>query len=488
MKNNTIRMRVLVFTSVIIFLLLLGFFSVFYIIRSIDKQSESIFSLNIELDSLKEHIGSMESSLSAYLNTKDSDTFVSYSEEKEIIVDKVELIATFTLNPDIRLKLQNITYLTDEFIEISDNAIELKRARNVEEYISKQKESQKISGYILEIISEIDKYEYENSIISYKIFSNSTSQLVKYYIGILVLVLILILLLTFEFTRNILDPIETLSGYAKEISTGNYNVKIEEKDYFKEAHILKEIFKDMKSSIIDHIEVLEDKVEIEKKLSDAEVEKLKMENLLKDAELVALQNQINPHFLFNTLNAGVQLALLEDSDRTSEYLMNLSSLFRYNIQRLSNKVKLNDEINNVKNYANLMNVRFGDMIEFKFEIDEMTEEVEMPPLIVQPVIENSIVHGFRDKVDKGIITIKTKNEIDCTKIIISDNGNGIQEADLIKLNGHIFESVSKVEKHTTGLGMYNVYTRLKNFFGNEDAMKFESTQEHGTTVTLILRR
>jgi sensor histidine kinase YesM len=189
----------------------------------------------------------------------------------------------------------------------------------------------------------------------------------------------------------------------------------------------------MAHNINQYINELEGKVETENKLRISETEKLKMQNLLRQAEIMALQSQINPHFLFNTLNAGMQLAYIEGADRTAAFLDHLGKLFRYNIQRLDKLVTLGDEIDNAKNYYALMKVRFGESLHMQFEVDEQACSAGMPPIILQPIIENALIHGFEQKTTEGRIDIAVRRDGDFAVITIEDNGEGMDASTLALL-------------------------------------------------------
>ncbi|MBQ5675913.1 MAG: histidine kinase, partial [Lachnospiraceae bacterium] len=125
-----------------------------------------------------------------------------------------------------------------------------------------------------------------------------------------------------------------------------------------------------------------------------------MENHLKDAQLKYLQAQINPHFLFNTLNAGAQLAMMEDANRTYEYIQKVAELFRYNIKKSNEIVTLREEIDLIDNYIYILNVRFSGEIQYIKQIEEAVkdklDEITLPGMILQPIIENSVNYGIRN--------------------------------------------------------------------------------------------
>jgi sensor histidine kinase YesM len=212
-------------------------------------------------------------------------------------------------------------------------------------------------------------------------------------------------------------------------------------------------------------------------------ENLKFKSLLADAEMKALQMQINPHFLFNTLNAGVQLAMLEGAERTSGFLDDIAKIFRYNVKSLNRKVKLREEIDTVRAYGNLFHVRFGDIIRFDYDIDLSLLEIEVPPLIVQPLVENATIHGIGNMEKGGSVKISLEKEQNTVFISVEDNGIGMNEDVRQKiLNCYSFEN--ETTGHTTGIGVSNVVQRLRLFFGVEDVIRIETQTGKGTVITL----
>ena len=143
----------------------------------------------------------------------------------------------------------------------------------------------------------------------------------------------------------------------------------------------------------DDIEKLRLTMERENRLKERD---LMMQSHLKDAQLKYLQAQINPHFLFNTLNAGAQLAMMEDAEKTGEFLENTAEFFRYNVRKNDQDATLGEEIHLVDNYVYILNVRFSGEILFSREVDESLLEVRVPSMILQPLVENSFNYGIRD--------------------------------------------------------------------------------------------
>lgn len=473
---------------VILLCFLTGFVYTFYATFKVNKQINEMFTTSIMLNEMNEEMDQFETNLEAYLASKNSDSFVQYLNYYNLLADRASAIIDTDSIYSSSLQMQNIGKLLNAYLDASENAIEYKRGRNTEGYLASYTNLLKISSYIDLKVSNLERMDFKVNLQNYMILTEKFDEIQLGLVVIVALLIVLSILFVFTFSTNVTGPIEALSKQAEDIAKGKYHFEREKGNHFKEAELLRDTFYDMASHIQEYISELRDKVETENKLRVSETEKLKMQNSLNQAELMALQSQINPHFLFNTLNAGVQLAIIEDAERTGNFLEVLSTLFRYNIQSLQNKVKLSDEFSNAKKYYALMQVRFGEQFSFIFDLDEQVTDIEMPPLILQPLLENALIHGFKNKTEAGVIEVKAYATTNGVKIEITDNGEGIPFHDLEKLNRGDFRKMSERGGHTTGLGLGNVYDRLNHFFEAEGIMIFESKINEFTRVIISLPR
>jgi len=211
-----------------------------------------------------------------------------------------------------------------------------------------------------------------------------------------------------------------------------------------------------------------------------------MDAELKDAELKYLQAQINPHFLFNTLNAGTQLALMEQADTTYRYLQNVASFFRAKTNREKQVTTLTDEISLVDNYLYIINVRFSGAISYEKIIDDDLTNVAMPSMILQPIVENAINHGFRnlDRPKKIVLSVYRLGSL--ISLSVKDNGHGMTQEQIENiLAGNV--PVRARGDETNGVGLGNVVNRLQLFYKTEDVIDITSAgPEKGTEVILYI--
>lgn len=212
----------------------------------------------------------------------------------------------------------------------------------------------------------------------------------------------------------------------------------------------------------------------------------------KQAQIGALQSQINPHFLYNTLESIRGEALSQDCDGIASMVKALASFFRYSISRKENIVTLQDELNNIKNYFLIQAYRFDNKFDLNIILEDQDEELlgcYMPKLTIQPIVENAIFHGLETKAGKGCVTIRINSTEERFVIMISDDGIGIEEEILRKLKlkldqGEIETDNSK--KAGTGIALSNVNQRIKIIFGQEYGMQIYSTKGLGTDIEMIM--
>ena len=282
-------------------------------------------------------------------------------------------------------------------------------------------------------------------------------------------------------TNSITKPLIRLADAAGIVSEGNLNidtVPIESED---EIGVVTKAFNQMVENIRRYIERLRENMDTERKHKEKE---LLMESHLKDAKLKYLQAQINPHFLFNTLNAGAQLAMMEGADRTYTYVQRVADFFRYNIKKDQDEVTLAEEISLVDTYIYILNVRFAGDIHFTKEIDESLLNVKLPGMTLQPIVENSVNYGIRNIDWQGEIKLKVYRQDDTVCISIKDNGIGISKEKLEKiLSGkyHADEGLTD----SNGVGLDNVINRLNLYFGENDVIDIISEGENKGTETII---
>ncbi|MBB3108635.1 sensor histidine kinase YesM [Paenibacillus phyllosphaerae] len=275
-------------------------------------------------------------------------------------------------------------------------------------------------------------------------------------------------------SRSITRPVARLVDWAGRIAKGNFStMPAQEKSHADELGALSDAFRRMLADL--------------KHLIEKDKESLEKDRLVKELELAALQNQINPHFLFNTLNVLSKLALMEGAEQTSDLIVSMSSMLRYNLQRLDQPVPLSDELKHVESYIRIQKARFRDRIQFETSADPDVLHMELPALTIQPLIENAFVHGIEGIERGGTIRLNVQPAEDGGAVVtISDNGRGmpaeVREAVIRLEEGQLAGRRSAAGG--TGLGMRNVFKRLALFYGRTDLVTVWSEPDAGTSITI----
>ena len=208
----------------------------------------------------------------------------------------------------------------------------------------------------------------------------------------------------------------------------------------------------------------------------------------REAELKALQAQINPHFLFNTLESINWMARMHSIPEISQMVTSLSSLLDANIGRDNKLITISQEFQNIKNYIHIMEVRFNNRITFIEKLSPEVSNIKIPKLLIQPLVENAIYHGVEKKRGKGVILLRAKKDDDIVVIEIADNGGGIDEQTLIILRERLeiasdeaFNSDSDDKRKS--IGIENVNRRLKLFYGDDFGLQIVSKYGFYTKFT-----
>lgn len=281
--------------------------------------------------------------------------------------------------------------------------------------------------------------------------------------------LCILLMISFALSSSITSPIKQL--YKAMRNMGNENFKLVEGIKTKdEIGSLVHAYNEMIGQISELINTVY-KVSIKE----------------KEAQLTALQSQINPHFLYNTLNSISCMAEIKGVHEISLICTAVSDIFRYSIKSGSELVPLSEEIENIKNYMTIQRIRFENRIEAVFQVDDELLNYRVIKFSLQPIVENAIYHGLEPKVGKGMMIVSVQKETDHLIIKVFDNGVGIQEEKVhalsLALNGD-YEMAAN-EKNT-GIGITNVNDRIRLRFGSTYGVKLQSKLGSGTSVQIKL--
>ena len=208
----------------------------------------------------------------------------------------------------------------------------------------------------------------------------------------------------------------------------------------------------------------------------------------KQAEIEALQNQINPHFLYNTLETIRGQAIVAGNREIAETTKALADIFRYNISKKGSVVTLKEELDNIQAYMYIQRLRFNARFDLKINVPEETMTLKIPKLIIQPVVENSLKHGLEPKIGQGRITIQAFRTEEALFIIVEDDGIGmdIKKLKMLRKRMQDKDNTETASERSAHVGLVNVSERIRMIYGNWYGISVESIPNAGTKVQLVL--
>jgi two-component system sensor histidine kinase YesM len=289
--------------------------------------------------------------------------------------------------------------------------------------------------------------------------------LLRFSVVAIVCIVLLILILFYQVPLSITRPIRKLSEVTNQVAGGDFTVRFDERSSAEVS-----MLSDSLNTMIDKINELLEQVKTE-------------QTRLRKAEFEVLQAQINPHFLYNTLDAIVWLAEAGESKKVVSMVGSLSEFFRTSLNQGKDIITVREEIQHVGSYLEIQQVRYQDILNYEINIPETLHRYTIPKITIQPIVENALYHGIKNKRGCGKIVIDGCKEEDFFVIRISDNGIGISPERLEQVKDGI---KNKVPTQNNIYGLYNVNERIRLNFGENYGISIESTYGEGTVVSIIL--
>ena len=450
-------------------------------INGMSRQMEMVYEDNSHLMELSVALDNVQDSMTEYLNSKSTDSLSDYYLSEQKYSELVSHLSG-TITEEYYGRMQrNIKNMSEEYLSEVADTIDAKRGRNVEKYRQRYERATRLYDYVKDGIQSMNRGQFVYNSERFTNLAGGFRRFELFAVAVMFVVLIGSALVIIRVSGNLIAPLKALARSAEEVTEGEFDVVIPPARTNDEIGTLTTAFRKMLVSIREYIDKLRIGMEKERQMQEKE---LLMETHLKDAQLKYLQAQINPHFLFNTLNAGAQLAMMEGADRTYEYVQTVADFFRYNIKKTNELVDVGSEIDIVDNYIRILNVRFSGDIHYESQIDDRLLKVKMPGMILQPIVENAVNHGIREMGDRGWITLKVYRDGDRVYISVKDNGKGMSLEDIGEvLSGHIRERQQKGESN--GIGMDNVIARLRLFCERDDVINIVSRGRGSGTEVII---
>lgn len=321
-----------------------------------------------------------------------------------------------------------------------------------------------VTSLLRETIFQYIYYEIKNLEVARNEYQHFYEKMIRIAVIAFVAISVLIIFLSIYIPQSITEPITELSEVTDQVAKGDLSVR-SNVDSGGEVGVLS----DSLNSMIDKINEL---------LSQVTTEQTR----LRKAELELLQSQINPHFLYNTLDTIVWLAEGSDKAKVVSMVESLSEFFRTSLNQGKDIISIKEEIQHVRSYLEIQQVRYQDILDYEIDIPEEMYKYQIPKITIQPLVENALYHGIKNKRRLGKITV-TGEVTDKVIIYVSDNGIGMTE----ERNKEVMDRIlGKSPDSEVGFGLYNVNERIRLKFGDGYGIDITSKYEEGTVSKVTL--
>ena len=322
-----------------------------------------------------------------------------------------------------------------------------------------------VTTLIRETIFQYISFETVEMQQTHQAYQQFFKQLIWVSVISFVLVFALTLFLSYQIPKSITRPLQKLTEVTEQVAEGNLSVRSDVKTGDEVG-----VLSDSLNTMIDKINGLLEQV-------------TKEQVRLRKAEFELLQSQINPHFLYNTLDAIIWLAEAGEQKKVVSMVRSLSEFFRTSLNRGKDIIPVKEEVLHVRSYLEIQQVRYQDILNYEIDVPEELDKYLIPKITIQPLVENALYHGIKNKRGSGTIHIRGKKQDGILVIEIEDDGIGISKERLWQVNDGIRKKV------LTGkdiYGLYNVNERIRLNFGEEYGINIESNYGEGTLVRVLL--
>lgn len=391
------------------------------------------------------------------------DPYVLIEELREEFINLMSITTDGESRVWLQSLLRNIDTLEDR---VDDIRINVERGGRYDENVEMLDNNIYILTQLIQ--DDIQYYIYYQTRSIEQLTKQLNEQVSSFIALCVVLVLVIVLavaVITSLILKSITGPLQKLCRITEQISRGDFSAraKIDTRD---EVGVLSDSVDDM----TEKLEIMVNQIKDD-------------ERKMRHAELRLLQEQINPHFLYNTLDTIVWLIEGNDTERAVNMVVSLSEFFRLVLSRGKEYITIEEEEFHIRSYLEIQQVRYRDILEYQIAINPEIYHYRILKLTLQPLVENSLYHGIKNKRAKGKIVITGRKDGGNIYFTVKDDGAGMEEEELAKLRAEIKKPCKETE---TGFGLANVNERIRMNFGVEYGMQIDSVRGKGTCVSITI--
>lgn len=338
-------------------------------------------------------------------------------------------------------------------------------------YVDQMYRVMELQDYLSEYALRLTQATLEQENAAYSAQADQLEQLPWVYLGLFLMALALMLVLLDMLSRAVVRPLLALARASRSIADNDFSgqdLPVHSQD---EVGRLTGTFNQMKHAMQEHLATLN-------ALHREEVRNLALEKDLDHTRMEMLKSQVNPHFLFNTLNMISCMARLEDAETTDKMIVSLGSLFRHNLRTKQQEVTLEEELDGLEDYIYLQQMRFDGRITVEKQILVDPARARLPSFTLQPVIENAFSHGLKACEEGGRILLRVWRQGRMLYVTVADNGKGMTEEELAALS----EKMRQSEQTGKSIGLGNIFRRVSMLYPDTGKMQVFSRAGHGTVI------
>lgn len=474
-KNTSLGMQLLsVFAAIgiIIGSLMVITFSLNY--TTMENHSQYLQYISM-MSKLSEEIDGSKKVINQMMYTMSGDEKQQMSNHAKEVKELIATIRDKTTSVDIKLRLRVTAYLVEQYEE---------KARLLSETLAHEQYLE-----VIEILNRIDIYIQE--MISCSVKENEAllqaslkkNKMLQYSLMTIAFGIVgMIMYLCLRYSRYLEELIGNILALTKRVAKGNKSEVLQIQEGPEEIREIIASFNGLIRTMEQLNQKADEKAQLELKLAEEKLARSHMNELLKEAQLQGLQFQIQPHFLFNTLNVISMMAIMEDNRKVYDLIMALSGFMRYSLKKTTALVSLDEELDMAQKYLYILKARLGSKLEYEVR-SEIQEEIEVPPFILQPIVENAFRHGLEEKMGKGKIVVRITRRREYVILRVFNDGIGMEKEKLAALRKQCRPQTVRMDQEQH-IGIQNVVYRLNMLFNDKVNYKIYSSVRRGTLFTI----
>lgn len=483
--NQPLERRVDVFGRAVFGLILATLLSGLLVFGYFIRNFNHFFGVSYLQSDVLSQLEELDSALASYLHYQDETVRVQILEKLGLVEEKLgqfEAEQTY-MDEEQWLLARAIIKTGGTYSESIHELLDMPAAEPLtQEFYIRYYETLEIGGYVDTYLSQLVQLTLQGGRAQYMRQSRLLWWMLAVSVALMLAALALIIRFRQWIGREIVSPVLALADASRTLVSRNMDIPDLEVPGSNEIGELTAHFNKMKEDCRSLIRTQAERANLARNLFEENIRRIDAEKQLSVTRFAMLKNQMNPHFLFNTLNLIAQTANQEQAGETQSLLKRLSDLLRYNLYNTRDQVLLKEELEVLRSYMYIQESRFRDRLLFWVECDAALDLVRIPSFTLQPLVENAISHGIASRQEGGLVRVKIAQKNGWVRIAVTDNGVGIEPERLQKLRDGSEAAKGQERKHS-GIGINNVRNRLLLLYP-EGQFRIFSKKGWGTSIVL----